>query len=386
MSRRLWALCLLLAMLPAATAEDWLNWYPTGSILELDDLLVVASDTDGRQAGALTTTANGNHGGGILGLSMMSADWGVVSQAELVLSTSGNFGEFMQVDLRELLAAPPQGEWVELVVPSGQWNATAGSDLATVNALIVRIRSHDGQTALVAFRDIAFLQPTLDRGVVTIAFDDARSDVHDYAFAQLTERELTATVYAIPGLVDTPTYMTEEQLRELNDNGWEIAAHGEDRLTDLTYAERNSQFRDVIDWFRERGWSARPNYAYPEGAYSEEVIRHVSLYFRTARTIHTSSNVPPHVSQYRLGAVSAYPGMTLEELQDLALAAADSGEWITFVFHLFSEDPAFDTQFPQDRFEAFLDFLVDNDIRVLTAQQAWELNLSAGGCSGAGCN
>ena len=59
-----------------------------------------------------------------------------------------------------------------------------------VNAVQVRVTAERGRTALVAFRDFGFVPAYQGAGAVTIAFDDARSDVFDYASASCSSGAL----------------------------------------------------------------------------------------------------------------------------------------------------------------------------------------------------
>lgn len=366
---------LLTLLLGTAKAADWVDWYAPGSVLELDGSLVIATAEDGSAAGAWTAAYNGDLSGRQLLLELRSGDWSAVSQLEVVLSTAGNFEEYLHAELLPLLTAPPDNNWIRLSVPAGVWSATPGADPATVNALIVRVRAQPHATGQVAFGNVRFVEPGQRRGVITIAFDDARSDVFAYAWPLLQERGLSATVFAIPERIGDPTFMTEAQLKQLAAAGWEIAAHGERSLLQLSGAELAQQLEFASDWFRTRGFGSRLNYSYPNGHYDSEVISQVAAHFATGRTINVSADVLGQADAFRLGGLSVYPGFSQDSLEQLVLAAVNSGQWLSVVFHLFHSEPEVDTQFPPERFEAFLDFLIRESVPVVTAEQAWQLNL-----------
>lgn len=366
------SLALLLGQ--AVLAAEWLDWFGTGAILDVGSAVIVAGDPGGDPAGAWSSDFAGDYSGQQLSIRVMSTDWGAVSLAEVVLSTRGNFEEYLQVDLRPLLSAPPEGEWIDVTVPAGAWNPSAGADWSTVNGLVLRVSSHVGKTGMVGFSGILFMKERASRGAVTIAFDDGRSDVFDYAWPQLRARGLTATVFAIPELIGHDGYMTQQQLYVLHDAGWEIAAHGEHPLNWMTDEELQRHFRFASEWLAASGFGDRQNYAYPNGLYNERVLELIAQRFVTGRTINAQSDVLGYASPYRLGGISVYPELPQEELERLISAAVKGGEWLTIVFHLFKEEPDVPTQFPPSRFESLLDYLVENEVQVLTTRQAWQLN------------
>ena len=199
MTRLLRSLVLLLVVgWSPAYAAEWVDWYSGGAVLNLADALVIATDTDGSAAGAWSAAVAGDLSGRQLVLQLSSGDWSAVSQVEAVLSTSGNFEEYLHAELLPLLNALPEDDWIRLGVPAGVWHATPGADPRTVNAMVLRVRGEPGSTAQVAFTQPCFLRPSGGHGFITVSFDDGRTDVYEYAFPQLEARGLAGTVYAIP--------------------------------------------------------------------------------------------------------------------------------------------------------------------------------------------
>lgn len=64
-------------------------------------------------------------------------------------------------------------------------------------------------------------------GMVSLVFDDGLSSVYQYAFPVLAHLGLPATVGIIANRVDSgdPDFMNEDQVRELQNAGWEVASH-----------------------------------------------------------------------------------------------------------------------------------------------------------------
>ncbi len=378
--KRLLLSLLVVALAGAACARDWLDWFGSGGIASLGDTLVVAANEAGDPAGGWSEAFRGDLSGRQLRISVLSHDWGAVSLAEVILSTSGNFDEYLHADLRALLSAPEEGEWIDLTVPAGAWTASAGADWATVNGMVLRVTSHTGRTAVVAFSGIVFLAERVGGGALTIAFDDARSDVWDHAFPLMQERGLRGTVYAIPELIGHEGYLDQQQLYALHQAGWEIGAHGEHPLIWMSETELNRHLRFAAEWLSASGFGTRLGYAYPNGLYNAEVTAAVARWFDSARTINAVTDIIGYASRYALGGVSVYPELEQDTLEQLIDRAAHSGEWLTVVFHLFSDEPVVETQFPPERFEALLDHALASGISIMTAAEAWQWNLSVAVC------
>ncbi len=377
--KRILALWLLLN--GAASAAGWTSWFNEGSVLAPDSrTVVVAAAADGSMAGAHQVQHGLDVLNSSLGLQVQSGDWSAVSQAEVVLSTSGNFDEYLSVDLRPLLVEPRAGEWQTVRVPDSAWHVSAGADPGSVNAMLLRVVSHPGSTAMVAFRDIRFSAATDVAGVISIAFDDGWEDVYQTAFPLMRERGLPGTAYVIPELIGHDRYMTQQQLYDLHGLGWDIGAHFLEPLQHLAPSARTRHLRFASEWLAASGFGTGAGYAYPNGLHPQAIEEEVAQHFTSGRTIDPQPVLLGQADRMALGAVSVYPSMTQEEIQRLLREAASDGRWIIIVFHQLSENPEFDTQFPTDRFEELLDFIVAEQLHVLTVRDAWELNERVSRC------
>lgn len=80
----------------------------------------------------------------------------------------------------------------------------------------VSLESMLAQTPIPAFR----------RGVA-ITFDDGRADNFSEALPELVARSMSATFFVITSRIDSPGYVTWEQLREMRNAGMSIQSHTE---------------------------------------------------------------------------------------------------------------------------------------------------------------
>jgi peptidoglycan/xylan/chitin deacetylase (PgdA/CDA1 family) len=60
---------------------------------------------------------------------------------------------------------------------------------------------------------------------VVITFDDGYDSVYNNAYPVMKELGFTGVTYLIVGALDSPEYMSSEQVAELIENDWEIGSH-----------------------------------------------------------------------------------------------------------------------------------------------------------------
>lgn len=93
-------------------------------------------------------------------------------------------------------------------------------------------------------------------GLATISFDDGMADNHAVALPLLRDLGVPATVYVVTGLIGRPNpwmapetgarMMTEAELRDLHDAGWELGAHTVTH-PDLEQLDREACLREMVD-------------------------------------------------------------------------------------------------------------------------------------------
>ena len=80
---------------------------------------------------------------------------------------------------------------------------------------------------------------------VVITFDDGDVSNYNFAFAELKKRNMLAEFYITSDWIDTPGYMSGEQLLEMHRAGMSIQAHGQTHayMSDLTRAELEQELK-----------------------------------------------------------------------------------------------------------------------------------------------
>ena len=154
-----------------------------------------------------------------------------------------------------------------------------------------RLQEHIDYLATEGYRGITFhelhtLKEAPEKAVI-ITFDDGYESVYTHAYPILRQANFKGVVFVVAGFIDRWNdwdinlggirfrHLTREQIRELENNGWEVGAHGMTHraLSHLPEAEMEKELlgsREVLT-----ALSKKPvqTVAYPFGIHNERVHR-----------------------------------------------------------------------------------------------------------------
>lgn len=364
---------LFFCSLAFAADVTWTDWTLQGAQLDSDGVLTVVAPTNGEAAAAWQAWPDLNLSHHGFSISLQAADWTKVATVELVLSAAGNFDEYFSVDLRSRLVLPPAGTWLELPVPHDAWRSSPGARWNRINAAVLRVQAVEGSLALVQVRDLSHQLRAFSEGFVTIAFDDGWQNTHDVAWPLLEDAGLHATAYVIPSLLGAPDHLTQQQVDDLHDAGWDISGHSDGLLTLLSAAELDAELKAVSDYLRQHDYRGAEHYAYPNGAFNERVLAATGRYFETGRSINPYAQLMNQPVPLELSSISVYPEFSQQELENMISSAVRNGEWLIITFHRLAAEPEFATEFPVQDFSSMITYLLENDVAVLTVSEAWDM-------------
>lgn len=112
---------------------------------------------------------------------------------------------------------------------------------------------------------------------VVITFDDGYRSVYDNAFPVLKQLGFPATVFVVGKFLDSPYFLSLDQLQEMTGQGWEIGSHTLSHM-DLTKAtprqleQEVSQSRQLLE---ERLGISVDFFCYPAGRVNDRVLQAV---------------------------------------------------------------------------------------------------------------
>jgi peptidoglycan/xylan/chitin deacetylase (PgdA/CDA1 family) len=177
---------------------------------------------------------------------------------------------------------------------------------------------------------------TYENTVVSLTFDDGDADNYDVRDI-LRENELHATFYVSSELMNTPGYMTEDQLRGLYSDGNEIGGHTltHTKLSEVSGFELKRQVcQDRVNLLTY-GFEVT-SFAYPYGYFDETAKQVVEdCGYNSARIVTDGPEVIPAPDRYTLQAMPYIVDDTTfsKMFRYVQQVEAEGGGWAIFVFH-----------------------------------------------------
>lgn len=177
---------------------------------------------------------------------------------------------------------------------------------------------------------------TFKNTVVSLTFDDGDAD--NYIVRPiLAEDNLHATFYIVSGFTNSNGYMTDDQLRDLYNDGNEIGGHtlSHSNLTGVRGADLNREVCQDRSNLLAYGFEVT-SFAYPFGHYDDEAKQAVmNCGYGNARGVSGGPDMIPPADAYGLKAMpyivsdTRFPKMVryVTEVEN------DGGGWVIFVFH-----------------------------------------------------
>jgi len=216
--------------------------------------------------------------------------------------------------------------------------------------------------------------------LVSITFDDGWQLSYSNAASLLKNYGYKATYYINPSAIETPDFMTADELTALRKNGNEIAAHGyeHDDMTAINKQALDYQLHEGRDYLRDAGFQVT-DFATPYGRSDAEVQWYARQYFTTLRGTDTGVNTLQNLDPYNLKVlyvtIDTNPAAITAALQ---LAKAYHG-WLILVYHQIS-DPTLDYNMPHvessgiptSNFKRQMSLVHDSGIKVLPVAAAYQ--------------
>ncbi len=358
-------------MIRESLEANWFDWFGWGEIgfdplikKEGQASLRITTPKSVEPAGAISDTRQADWSGRSFSFFVRSDNWQRITESSFALYTSKDYSSYFRVDLRAHLVTPPDNEWLEIVLSPSSFAEVGTPSWLNVENLLFTAASEESYEASVWFDDLAIFE-TADTPVVSISFDDGRLSQYQYAKPILDKYGLTATAYIIPERLGSSSFLTQEQVDELAAAGWDISGHGENSLTELSGQELDEELRAIRAYLDKYAYKGAENFAYPGGAYNDDVIGAVAKYFETARTIDDFGQPHGYTTPYRISALSVSSQTSLELIYQRIDKAITNNDWLILNFHkLVVDSPRYDSEYKISDFEAVINYLVAKRVTI----------------------
>lgn len=247
------------------------------------------------------------------------------------------------------------------------------NDLRNTKAIRIKmLRKNDGQGASIVLDRLYTTPVTLERGKITLTFDDAYLNTFTVAKPMMD-------VYGFPGVAYIPISsvgnagrMTLEQLKILQDLGWDIASHGYTHkyLVDdpqPSEAEIRSELLNAKQWLIANGFAkGSQHYALPGGQCTNDILKICRDYYATIRTTRGGAEPYPNAMFDRLRVGSVINTTSLNNIDNMISNAVDYKQWVIFMFHVIADPASVSTQILPATFQYILDSIAVADVDVVT--------------------
>jgi peptidoglycan/xylan/chitin deacetylase (PgdA/CDA1 family) len=242
--------------------------------------------------------------------------------------------------------------------------------LEKVSEIRIMQKSKASVSSVVTYDSMCYADNSLNRGKIILAFDDQWDGVWKYARPAMDKYGYRGVIYAIKDLVDTPQFMTLEQLKICYENGWDIGTHGQLDLTTLTTAEAiETELLKNKNYLLENGFiRSADHYATHAGKYNDLSLSIIKRLFKTHRGTKFGYNTLPNVRKYELLNV----GGNQSELSYLKAVAdnTENSKCLTMInWHQIVDTPTGnETMIPalKSTFEEFMAYLATKRVDVVT--------------------
>lgn len=171
------------------------------------------------------------------------------------------------------------------------------------------------------------------KGMVTICYDHGDASVFENAFPLHQQYNYPGVNYVVPPQVGAKGRVSVEQLKQMEDAGWETGSHSKNHLhfKDLRDREIRDQLGLSKEWLQENGLG-HASFAYPFW-FDTDPYPVVSEYYESAVTCFGKViNIPP-ANRYKLERIMFDAGLKDSEVIDLLDETVVKGGWLILYTH-----------------------------------------------------
>lgn len=358
--------------------ESWDTYYGGGAgidkVITRDAWSVrVSTGGDGGWYGARTSFSEVNLSESSVTFSVRAHDWDQVSRAMVLFSTGPEFSDYFGLNLTNYFAQPSQGEWIDVVLDTSEFEVVEGNpDWSEVSDVAIRIVPEPGISTRIWFEGFSYIPERKRSAVITHTFDDGFKSVMDAANIMDIYGQ-RGTAFIIPEFIETDGYLSQVDVNELANQGWDISGHGKDNLTELLPPDVDTHLAAMHEYLQQFGHDGSAHFAYPNGGYNSSVQSQVLEYFQSARTIDGFQQPPEYIYPTNVNAITISSSTPVTEVVAQIDRATSEGTWLVLVWHDFNVSPESDVEYHIDDFEYIVNYIQQNEeVEVLPYAEAYE--------------
>lgn len=247
----------------------------------------------------------------------------------------------------------------------------AYSGLAGIKRWRIKVEAVEGHEAAVSFDRLQAVSNVLERGLVTITFDDGFASVYAEAKLRMDKYGFPGVAYVITDLVGAPGRMSIQQLKDLQAAGWDIASHTKTHAYLVGDKPDADQIRGELEgskrWLAVYGFQrGAQHFSSPGGEFNSKILDEIKKHFVSHRTIMEEKESYPPADPYMLKARNIINTTPVAHVQKWVDEAAANKEWLILIFHNVNEPADIETKIAPQTFQAIIDYIAAADVDVVT--------------------
>lgn len=216
--------------------------------------------------------------------------------------------------------------------------------------------------------------PYWKQPLVSYAFDDGWESIYTNGVRLLDKHKYKATFYLAPSSIDTPGFMTSNQVSSLLDGDHELASHGYEHIDFRTLDEQSVDFqlKHARDYFMQVHKMKAVNFATPYGNNDPEVDNYVRKYYTSHRSAASGINTRQNFDPYHLTIFYVTKDTPLAKFREVLAETKASNGWLILVYHQVESDADNNHSTTLTDFQQQLDTVKKSGIAVKTVAAALE--------------
>jgi peptidoglycan/xylan/chitin deacetylase (PgdA/CDA1 family) len=261
--------------------------------------------------------------------------------------------------------------------PSSDWKEAHGTILMPANAIsltVFHLIKNVGFLTADNFSLTKLPSGKFAHGMVTWTFDDGLTSRYQNGIPILNAAGLKSSQYIISGNFALPGYITPQQMLTMQSQGHEIGGHTKTHphLTALSLAQATEEITGGRNDLLALGATPINTFVFPFGDYNdqiEQIVRNAG--YKGARNSDVGYNTK-NTDKFRLHSKHIEANVTVDQIKSYINTAMAEKTWVILEAHNVSNGSSQYNITPAN-FQAVVDYLVQNNIPVVTMDQGLAL-------------
>jgi peptidoglycan/xylan/chitin deacetylase (PgdA/CDA1 family) len=259
--------------------------------------------------------------------------------------------------------------WVGFNTGSGFTTLTGTTPVTKPIAYIFVVPILGDASGTAYFDDISVQQFAPTKPALTLMYDDGNDTDYTIAKPTMDQYGFKGSSAIITGQIGASGSLSLTQMKGLASDGWEIVSHTVDHpdMTTLTAAAADAELKDSKATLVADGFNVT-DFAFPYGAYNDNLIADATQYYTSTRTFETGYN-SIGVFPYDIKIQTIVASTTVADVQGWIQQAKTNNDWLVIVTHLINATGDDEYHIDPTTYKSIISAVASTGINVITYQQ-----------------